>query len=79
MWLVEQLRTILEYLENLIKAMTMRAEIEIEVCMPGCVMLDSLQPDGWQGCKIDSDIVIPIYSEPSRECGNLLCVSCNCC
>ena len=42
MWLVEQLRTILEYLENLIKAMTMRAEIEIEVCMPGCVMLESL-------------------------------------
>ena len=40
MWLVEQLQTILEYLENLIKAMTMRAEIEIEVCMPGYVMLE---------------------------------------
>lgn len=44
MWLVEQLRIILEYLENLIKAMTMRAEIEIEVCMPGCVLLESLYP-----------------------------------
>ena len=53
MWLVEQLQIILEYLENLIKAMTMRAEIEIEVCMPGCVMLESLRPDGEQGCKID--------------------------
>ena len=42
MWLVEQLRTDLEFLENLIKAMTMRAEIEIEVCMPGSVMLESI-------------------------------------
>ena len=53
MWLVEQLHIILEYLENLIKAMTMRAEIEIEVCMPGCVMLELLRPDGGQDCKID--------------------------
>ena len=53
MWLVEQLQIILEYLENLIKAMTMRAEIEIEVCMPGCVMLESLRTDGGQGYKID--------------------------
>ena len=72
MWLVAQLQTILEYLENLIKAMTMRAEIEIEVCMPGCVMLESFWPDGAQGCKIDQDIVIPICSEPSREHETLL-------
>ena len=53
MWLVEQLQTILEYLENLIKAMTMRAEIEIDVCMPGCVILESFYPDGVRSCKID--------------------------
>ena len=61
------------------KAMTMRAEIEIEVCMPGCVLLESLQPDGGEGYKIDRDIVIPIYSEPSRECRTILRVSSNSC
>ncbi|KAK0513290.1 hypothetical protein JMJ35_004276 [Cladonia borealis] len=47
MWLVEQLQTILEYLENLIKAMTMRAEIEIDVCMPGYTHLQRAQPIRW--------------------------------
>ena len=53
MWLVEQLQTVLEHLENLIKAMTMRAEIEIDVCMPGCVILEYFHPDAVQSCKID--------------------------
>ncbi|KAK3166956.1 hypothetical protein OEA41_010081 [Lepraria neglecta] len=35
LWLVQELLKIEEFLENNIKAMAMRAEIEIEVCMPG--------------------------------------------
>lgn len=38
LWLVQELLKVEEFLENNIKAMAMRAEIEIEVCMPGYVM-----------------------------------------
>lgn len=38
LWLVQELLNVEEFLENNIKAMAMRAEIEIEVCMPGYVM-----------------------------------------
>ena len=47
LWLVQELRKIEESCENLLKAMTMRAEIEIEVCMPGYTHLQRAQPIRW--------------------------------
>ena len=44
LWLVQQLRKIETYCEDLLKAMTMRAEIEVEVCMPGYTHLQRAQP-----------------------------------
>ena len=47
LWLVQELRKIEESCENLLEAMTMRAEIEIEVCMPGYTHLQRAQPIRW--------------------------------
>lgn len=44
LWLVQELRKIETCVEDLLKAMTMRAEIEIEVCMPGYTHLQRAQP-----------------------------------
>ena len=38
LWLVQELRNIESWIEDLIKAMAQRAEIEIEVCMPGMIL-----------------------------------------
>ncbi|KAL2043976.1 hypothetical protein N7G274_003496 [Stereocaulon virgatum] len=47
LWLVQELLKIHEFLENKIKAMAMRAEIEIEICMPGYTHLQRAQPIRW--------------------------------
>ncbi|KAL9130619.1 MAG: hypothetical protein Q9217_001233 [Psora testacea] len=47
LWLVEQLRKIDCWIGDLIKAMSQRAEIEIEVCMPGYTHLQRAQPIRW--------------------------------
>lgn len=47
LWLVQELRKIETCCEDLLKAMTMRAEIEIEVCMPGYTHLQRAQPIRW--------------------------------
>ncbi|MCJ1276670.1 glutamate N-acetyltransferase [Puttea exsequens] len=47
LWLVAELRKIETCCENLLKVMRMRAEIEIEVCMPGYTHLQRAQPIRW--------------------------------
>lgn len=47
LWLVQELHKIEAWTEDLIKAMTQRAEIEIEVCMPGYTHLQRAQPIRW--------------------------------
>ncbi|KAL9098709.1 MAG: hypothetical protein Q9163_005677 [Psora crenata] len=47
LWLVEQLRKIESWIGDLIRAMTQRAEIEIEICMPGYTHLQRAQPIRW--------------------------------
>lgn len=47
LWLRDELRNIESWIEDLIKAMTQRAEIEIEVCMPGYTHLQRAQPIRW--------------------------------
>ena len=47
LWLREELRRIKTCLEDLIKSLTMRAEIEIEACMPGYTHLQRAQPIRW--------------------------------
>ena len=47
LWLVEQLRQIRQWIEDLIKVMTDRAEAEIEICMPGYTHLQRAQPIRW--------------------------------
>ena len=44
LWLVEHLRKIESWVGDLIKAMTQRAEVEIEVCMPGLFSRLSIIP-----------------------------------
>ena len=71
LWLVQELLKIEEFLENNIKAMAMRAEIEIEVCMPGYVMsiLDFHEACGSKtNCELDT----PIYNELNRKPDSLL-------
>lgn len=65
LWLVEQLRQIASWIEDLIKAITQRAEIEIEVCMAGTSIqaLESL-------CPSESFVQdTPIYNGHSRSAG----------
>ena len=47
LWLVEELRKIESYTEDLIKAMINRAELEIDICMPGFTHLQNAQPIRW--------------------------------
>ncbi len=47
LWLVQELRKIETCCEDLLKAMTMRAETEIEVSMPGYTHLQRAQPIRW--------------------------------
>lgn len=47
LWLVEELREIKSYLEDLIKALVSRAEVDIEICMPGYTHLQRAQPIRW--------------------------------
>ena len=47
LWLVQELRQIGSWIENLIGSMALRAEQEIEVCMPGYTHLQRAQPIRW--------------------------------
>ncbi|KAI9879490.1 MAG: hypothetical protein M1830_008366 [Pleopsidium flavum] len=47
LWLVQELRKVEKWCEDLLKAMSMRAEIEIEVYMPGYTHLQRAQPIRW--------------------------------
>ena len=47
LWLVEELRNIESCLSDMIKAMVHRAELEIEVLMPGFTHLQNAQPVRW--------------------------------
>jgi hypothetical protein len=66
LWLVHELLKIQEFLENNIKAMAMRAEIEIEVCMPGYV-LSILDYHAARYVKTKYELGIRIYSELNRK------------
>ena len=72
MWLVQQLKTIVEYLENLLKTMTMRAEIEIDICMPGYGAPTTSNERGEKAARLTIGQGILIYNEPNRECNILL-------
>ena len=47
LWLVQELRRIELCCQDVVKAMTMRAEVEIDVCMPGYTHLQRAQPIRW--------------------------------
>lgn len=66
LWLVQELLKIQEFLENNIRAMAMRAEIEIEVCMPGYV-LSILDCYAERYVKTKFGLGIRIYSELNRK------------
>lgn len=47
LWLVQELRKVDIWCQELIEAMIIRAEIEVEVCMPGYTHLQRAQPIRW--------------------------------
>lgn len=47
LWLVQELRKIATCIRNLIKAMVHRAELELDICMPGYTHLQRAQPIRW--------------------------------
>lgn len=47
LWLVQELRKVEIWCQELIEAMIIRAEIEVEVCMPGYTHLQRAQPIRW--------------------------------
>ena len=47
LWLVKRLREIKEHIQNLIRAMTQRAELEIDALMPAYTHLQRAQPIRW--------------------------------
>lgn len=47
LWLVQELRKVEIWCQELIEAMILRAEIEVEACMPGYTHLQRAQPIRW--------------------------------
>lgn len=47
LWLVQELKKVEIWCQELIEAMIIRAEIEVEVCMPGYTHLQRAQPIRW--------------------------------
>ena len=47
LWLVQELRKVEKWCQELLEAMILRAEIEVEACMPGYTHLQRAQPIRW--------------------------------